>query len=64
MCRLGGGRRREAEDGLARGVEPVLEAAERGERFVVVEQLGGACDRLQAGERLREPVQSSPTWVA
>ena len=42
MGRLGGSGRREAEHGLARRVEPVLEAAERADRLVLVEQLGVA----------------------
>ena len=55
MCRSGSNRRRKPENGLAGGVKAVLKAPERRERLVVLEQLGGACDRLQAGKRLRKP---------
>ena len=60
MCRSSSNRRREPENGLARGVEPVLKAPKCRERLIVLEQLGGACDRLQAGKRLRKPCPELP----
>ncbi len=55
VCRSSSDRRREPENGLAGGVKAVLKSPERRERLVVLEQFRGACDRLQAGKRLRKP---------
>ena len=52
--RLGCGGRRKPEGRLARGVEPVLQPAQRADRLVVVEQVGSSRNPLEPGKRLRE----------
>ena len=52
--RLGRRGRRKPERRLARGVEPVLQPAQRADRLVVVEQIGSSRNPLEPRKRLRE----------